>query len=56
MLDLARQEYIESITQDKKLILQFFPYGLIRSPSLSKKESIEFFVYLDFQRYYIFNF
>lgn len=24
----------------------FFPYGLIRSPSVSKKESIEFFVYL----------
>ena len=24
----------------------FFPYGLIRSPLVSKKESIEFFVYL----------
>ncbi len=24
----------------------FFPYGLIRSPSVSKKETIEFFVHL----------
>ena len=25
---------------------RFFPYGLIRSPLVSKKESVEFFVYL----------
>ena len=24
----------------------FFPYGLIRSPSVNKKESVEFFLYL----------
>jgi hypothetical protein len=28
----------------------FFPYGLIRSPLVSKKESIEFFVYLRIDR------
>ena len=25
---------------------KFFPYGIIKSPSVSKKESVEFFIYL----------
>ena len=52
---IRKKDYFRSTEMLKNILINlvewcinenFFPYGLIRSPLVSKKESIEFFVYL----------